>query len=46
MCIRDSHIPADGTFKYGQLDSSSVLSTNWVRNKSLFHDFLNTPPEE
>lgn len=44
--LAEYHIPADGTFKYGQLDSSSVLSTNWVRNKNLFHDFLNTPPEE
>lgn len=43
--LTEYHIPADGTFSYSMLGSSSVLSTNWTRNKNLFHELLNTPPE-
>lgn len=38
-------IPADGTYRYGELNGSSVLSANWTRNKEYFHEMLDTPPE-
>lgn len=36
-------IPQDGTYSYGTLGSSSVLSVRWSTNRTRFHELLDNP---
>lgn len=36
-------IPQDGTYSYGTLGSSSVLSVRWNTNRTRFHELLDNP---
>lgn len=36
-------VPQDGTYSYGKLGSSSVLSVRWKTNRARFHELLDNP---
>lgn len=36
-------VPQDGTYSYGTLGSSSVLSVRWNTNRTRFHELLDNP---
>ena len=41
--FRKFTIPAEGTFKYGEVRGSSVLVANMEKNRELLYEFLGIP---